>query len=240
MRSKKVYVKCDWCGRRFFAHHKISRSKHHFCSRKCKGRWWSKNVRGENSPRWKGVKVEKKCDYCGRVYKVKIKDLKGRKNHFCSHECYWKWLSNKEGSNHPLWNRVDVKCSCCGKKLARHPYRLRNHGNNHFCSYKCYWKWATGENSPFWKGGHEPYYGPNWSSQRRKARARDGYACQICGEKENGRELPVHHIIPFREFELERYKEANQLSNLIILCRPCHGKADRGKISIDVLKGMIA
>ena len=238
MRSKRVQVKCDLCGKEFLSYHKIDRSKHHFCSRKCKGKWWSENIRGKNHPNWRGTKVRSKCDYCGRAYTVKRKDLKGRKNHFCSHECYWKWLSDKKGEDHPLWNRVDVKCTYCGEKLTRHPYRLRNHGN-HFCSYKCYWRWAVGVNSPFWKGGHEPYYGPNYLSQRRKARSRDDYTCQMCGREEDGRALGVHHIIPFREFGLGRYKEANQLSNLITVCRHCHVKAERGEIPIDALKGMI-
>lgn len=96
-----------------------------------------------------------------------------------------------------------------------------------------------GKNNPRWKGGREDYRGPDWWEQRERARKRDNYTCQICGGKEDGWKLPVHHIISFEEFGLERYREANQLSNLITLCRHCHGKADGGKIPTDVLKGMI-
>ena len=67
-------------------------------------------------------------------------------------------------------------------------------------------------------------YGPNWQTQRKRARARDGFRCQICGAVENGREHDVHHIIPLRRFS--SYQRANQLSNLATLCRTCHRRAE--------------
>jgi DEAD/DEAH box helicase domain-containing protein len=67
-------------------------------------------------------------------------------------------------------------------------------------------------------------YGPNWARQRRLARARDGYRCQMCGAPEQGREHDVHHKIPFRTFA--SYEQANQLANLITLCHPCHRRAE--------------
>ncbi|MEM7348373.1 MAG: Zn-binding domain-containing protein, partial [Chloroflexota bacterium] len=68
-------------------------------------------------------------------------------------------------------------------------------------------------------------YGPNWQKQRNKARARDGYRCQICGTPEQGRSHDVHHKVPFRTFTT--YQEANQLSNLTTLCRSCHHRAEQ-------------
>ncbi len=67
-------------------------------------------------------------------------------------------------------------------------------------------------------------YGHNWAAQRNRARARDQYCCQICGAPEQGREHDVHHKIPFRTFA--SYEQANQLSNLITLCRSCHRQAE--------------
>jgi DEAD/DEAH box helicase domain-containing protein len=67
-------------------------------------------------------------------------------------------------------------------------------------------------------------YGPNWSSQRDQARVRDQYRCQICGAPEQGRSHDVHHKIPFRTFA--SYRQANQLANLVTLCRPCHRRAE--------------
>src|SRR5262249_21244468 len=50
-----------------------------------------------------------------------------------------------------------------------------------------------------------------------------------------GRQHDVHHLVPFRSFGYvpgvnENYKLANELNNLVTLCRPCHRrvKAARG------------
>ncbi len=74
-----------------------------------------------------------------------------------------------------------------------------------------------------WRGDPNNY-GPNWPSQRNLARARDGYRCQLCATPETGRAHDVHHKIPFRTFATPR--EANKLTNLVTLCRPCHGRAE--------------
>lgn len=70
-------------------------------------------------------------------------------------------------------------------------------------------------------------YGPNWAQQRLRARARDGFRCRRCGisEAELGRELDVHHKVPFREFD-GRYTAANALDNLVSLCPSCHSRAE--------------
>ncbi len=73
-------------------------------------------------------------------------------------------------------------------------------------------------------GGDPNDYGPNWSKRRNQARARDNYCCQICGTPEQGRQHDVHHKVPFRMFET--YEQANQLANLVTLCRPCHRRAE--------------
>ena len=71
-------------------------------------------------------------------------------------------------------------------------------------------------------------YGSNWQEQRAKVRARDGYRCSECGRPEStNRQHDVHHLIPFRTFGYmpglnENYRQANQLNNLVLLCRHCH------------------
>lgn len=54
------------------------------------------------------------------------------------------------------------------------------------------------------------------------ARKRDNYTCQLCGvhEEEWHKQMDVHHIINYREFEDK--DEANQLDNLVCLCNKCH------------------
>lgn len=67
-------------------------------------------------------------------------------------------------------------------------------------------------------------YGPTWTKLREQARMRDGYRCQMCGLPETSRSHDVHHKVPFRAFSSP--VEANQLSNLVTLCPPCHRKAE--------------
>jgi DEAD/DEAH box helicase domain-containing protein len=80
-----------------------------------------------------------------------------------------------------------------------------------------------------------PDYGPDWPEQRRRARERDRFTCQHCQALESvtGREHDVHHIVPFRRFgylpgENDAHAQANDLGNLITLCRSCHARVDHG------------
>lgn len=85
-----------------------------------------------------------------------------------------------------------------------------------------------GEENSYWRGGYEPYYGPNWYEQRRKAKNRDNHECVKCGKtdeehlEEYGWELEVHHIVPASSFQ--DYQKMNDLENLITLCRKHHRK----------------
>jgi len=86
-------------------------------------------------------------------------------------------------------------------------------------------KWQSehikGEKSPTWRGGYLPYYGADWKANRRATIIRDGHACQSCGSVDD---LEVHHIKPVRLFVSPN--DANDLVNLVALCRLCHIKAD--------------
>jgi DEAD/DEAH box helicase domain-containing protein len=67
-------------------------------------------------------------------------------------------------------------------------------------------------------------YGPNWDVQRERARQRDGFRCQVCGNLESGRSHHVHHRTPFRMFT--SYIHANVLENLVTLCPDCHRRVE--------------
>ena len=75
-------------------------------------------------------------------------------------------------------------------------------------------------------------YGPNWQAQRAQVRDRDRYRCRQCSTPEPpGQEHDVHHLIPFRTFGYvagvnENYRQANQLDNLVLLCRSCHRRLE--------------
>ena len=96
----------------------------------------------------------------------------------------------------------------------------------------------------WWQFDPVGYRGPNWQQQRDAARARDGYRCRHCGAPERpDRQHDLHHLQPFRDFgyvpgENERYRAANQLDNLITLCRVCHRQAENAQRFQGALTGL--
>ncbi|MGC1375524.1 MAG: DEAD/DEAH box helicase [Anaerolineales bacterium] len=77
-------------------------------------------------------------------------------------------------------------------------------------------------------------YGPEWPKIRDRARARDGFRCQVCGRPEGERQHHVHHKTPFREFmradlgdPIKAKARANQLDNLVTLCPECHKQTEQ-------------
>jgi hypothetical protein len=78
-----------------------------------------------------------------------------------------------------------------------------------------------GSRNPNWNNGSslEPY-GLSFDEQLREAiRERDNRACRICGEKENGRRLAIHHI--------DYNKNNDEFTNLLSLCAPCHAATNQ-------------
>ena len=93
----------------------------------------------------------------------------------------------------------------------------------------------TGDQNPQWKGGVSDSYGPAWQQAREAVWERDEI-CQHCGCTEGDRQLDVHHILPFRLFEQADdtpTEKAHELGNLVLLCRPCHRRAESGEIEFE-------
>lgn len=211
----RVLCVCSRCGKEFMRKpSQVAKSKDLYCSRACKNDVCSK--------------VEVSCVTCGKPDLRWPSQTNESETHYCSSRCR---------------QNIDIlTCEWCGTHFERHSYSV---GERSFCSRSCVGKWRSvtfsGENSPAWKGGWSSYYGPDWNSQSRKARKRDGYACRVCGLKQEDhyRALDVHHIVPFRAFgyiygENESDKLANDLSNLITVCPSCHGKLDSGSITFQL------
>lgn len=79
----------------------------------------------------------------------------------------------------------------------------------------------SGINHPSYIEGLIRVYPIGWSKiLKASIRKRDRYVCQICGktQRQNGRALDVHHI--------DYIKENLNPSNLISLCRICHGETN--------------
>ena len=121
---------------------------------------------------------------------------------------------------------VERACVRC-RKAVQVPAWYAEMVELHFCSDICRRQWV--EQQPDFQprlGQPSRRRGANWDEQAKRARARDGYACRVCGitEEEVGRQLDVHHKIPYRSFKSN--VEANKLENLVSVCASCHAKLE--------------
>ena len=223
---------CLFCGSQFeITPSQINRGRGAFCSRDCAG-----NAR-------KRPVVNQICKGCGVTFTTSQKTLTGNpfRTH-CSRQCYFGTVAKRmSGRPKTPEHRAALSNSKIGKPaVARRRFYIftceqcgcsvEKTGNLHrtaarFCGTACWYVFirAHPEQHPTFRGGREPYYGPNWREQARHARARDGHTCCHCGHHQTRPLLDVHHIRPRREFDGD-YIAANQLSNLITLCKSCHSK----------------
>lgn len=77
----------------------------------------------------------------------------------------------------------------------------------------------SGEANPNWRGGIAflPYC-PKFNKElKERIRERDNRTCQLCGIRENGKKLRIHHI---------HYDKPNCEPDLIALCHSCHAKTN--------------
>jgi len=77
----------------------------------------------------------------------------------------------------------------------------------------------SGEDHPNWRGGtsYFPYCNKFNNKLKKRIRDRDNHTCQLCGMKEDGRKLSVHHI---------HYDKPNCNPDLIALCNGCNGRVN--------------
>lgn len=120
--------------------------------------------------------------------------------------------------------KVEMRCTYCDERVKVPEWYTQEGVKFHFCSRECRRAW--GEEVPSFEVKLEKRYrlrGANWEIQAREARERDAFTCQVCGvtEEELGRQLDVHHKIPYRSFKSN--VEANKLEHLISVCPACHG-----------------
>lgn len=122
--------------------------------------------------------------------------------------------------------QIAAHCAYC-RLAIEVPAWYADQGQLHFCDASCRRAWT--EDMPSFEvclGTPSKQRGANWALQAQKARTRDGFICQVCGvsEEELGRQLDVHHKIPYRSFFSS--VEANKLEHLISVCPSCHSKLE--------------
>ena len=205
-------IPCPICGKMFRVN-PSNRTEKSTCSRKCRGMM-------------KRNRIQVTCHQCGKVF-ARCPSQVTKEKSFCCMKCkqdFWR------GSNHSSYNSIECTCQTCNKTFIRTKYKVDKFGGK-YCSQHCS---SLAQVIP----GTSEYRGPNWDEQRRKARKRDNYTCQGCGIDQHyyGKCLDVHHIIPFRNFGVEKYLEANRLENLVSLCKTCHMRIEKGGASLDELK----
>lgn len=214
--TQRVQQTCEQCG----APARIGRR---FCSRGCSNRSRSLGT------------IERTCDACGKSFVVRVRDANLRPVRYCSNAC----------RNLGHQKREYRTCATCGQPFfVRASELTKPNRTNLYCSLKCRVRplgirhseetrakmsarhkaeYANGKRPWNFRGGKDPYYGPNWYQQAELVRQCDNYTCQDCGKQQRRPKLHVHHIMPRRTFHGD-YLAANQPSNLVTLCNSCHSK----------------
>ncbi|OLD63445.1 MAG: hypothetical protein AUF65_02275 [Chloroflexi bacterium 13_1_20CM_50_12] len=121
---------CTICGKlRRFDASKLKRNDLFFCSMKCRGAWTSKENRGENHPRFKGL-VTLMCKYCKKEFeRTRTSFKKNNKKFFCSDHCVYAYMRNiQRGENHPYWR--GGRYPYYGEDWREKQRRVRNRDNN--------------------------------------------------------------------------------------------------------------
>lgn len=210
---------CPGCGQEFSS---LNRNK--YCSRNCS---------------FKSRPVTKRKDCVCELCHEPFQTWESRQGRFCSRKCAGIYAARlpKPWQYKPEIH-IKLRCVICSTEFETTTSQVR-HRNISCCSLECrYQHQANLQSGPGhhnYRGGSITYRGRNWSRQSRAALKRDGYKCQICHKKLNRKtwDYAVHHITPYRTFNGD-YKRANQLINLVSLCRSCHAKVEFGALPCPV------
>ena len=137
-KASRLTTSCPQCGKEFWYYKSWPRK---YCSSKCSGTANMKRQLGKYAEGEPPKTIS--CDYCGELFSKSAFEIKKTTHHFCSRECYGKFLSRTRkgiprpdlrGEKPDLQKRVSLRCPQCGKNFkvkTSHAYRRV------FCSIKC-------------------------------------------------------------------------------------------------------
>jgi|SRR3989304_2744289 len=155
------------------------------------GNYFKKGHIGYNKGKRLVEYITRECK-CGNIFE----SLKSSNKFFHSRECSYRY--RKSWGNHTQEAKEKISKSN-HKFYSEHPEKI-----------------------PTWNGGTSYIpYGKYFRPLRKSIRRRDNRVCMLCGIKENGEELAVHHI----DYSKTNYNG----SNLISLCRSCHAKTNANR-----------
>lgn len=230
-REQSAEKRCERCGRLIPRRHA---SERRFCGRSCAAAKQADKTRkargicrlcGKPRPRFNLNGCSAKCAYALR----KLKTRPPRRCLVCQTEYFPKGQIRLKYCSIRCYDTVRMaessesfSCARCGKAVTRRKVRTRPK-QFMFCGRDCARGFITGEKHALWRGGGDPNRGVGWVKLAASIRERDGYECRRCrlSQFENGEALAVDHIRPWRSFDNK--KEANDPSNLVSLCKKCHG-----------------
>lgn len=247
----RIDVPCAACGATLSRQPwRLNRWQNAYCDRSCRAAGLKVTQKGAGNPRFGDrTGTFRDCVACGKTFYVYPSAQRaGRTNAFCSRACYdtrrgerlrgvpksashrAKLSAAKTGKPNLARRQPPTShlCLSCGDTFAlggRYRYLA---GRQRFCDTRCWYAYVRThpEAHGSFRGGREPYYGPNWREQARRARERDGHACRDCGHRQRRPLLDVHHIRGRRDFG-GNHVAANDLANLVSLCKSCHTKRER-------------
>lgn len=201
--NQQIKKRCEVCGNEFSL--SPSKSGRRFCSKSC-----------FYVHRFKDFNISRNCSHCGTPIKTTLWKLANRKHLFCSFKCRCEAQKNRDA----------IPCENCGTTFFKR-ISQKSRTKHHFCCHKCSEEFHVGNNHMMFIGGVN--YGREWRFISQLVRMRDK-VCKRCSKtkEENGRELDVHHVVPFVNFGYERRMEAHRYENLITYCRSCHKVVEEG------------
>ncbi len=180
--------------------------------------------KGENHPNWKGGKIKKICQICGKEFLGYF----SQKNRYCSKKCFWKSKIGKHPSEESR-----KKMSEAQKKIGKKP--PSNKGKTYEELYgkekaelvkRKIGEAHKGEKCHFWKGGNpinrNKHMGTDYHKWRTAIFVRDNWTCQTCQKR--GENIQAHHIKSWAKFPELRY----EIDNGVTLCKEsCHRLANK-------------
>lgn len=217
----KIQCNCKFCKAPLIRKTPMSM---YFCNTNCKSEWQRTNK--PVTEEWlRNAYLVQKLD-CTQIAKQVGRDPKS----------VWNWLKDfgietrKRGTtgNHVHSIGVPHVMTDAGrKKLSEQASAARiKDGRKPYMKDGKHWLKHEGAVSPNWKGGITPdrqafYASEEWVDAVKAVWKRDGAVCQRCGVHHNTMDVRgtfhIHHIESFQVKELRA-----EVSNLILVCRPCH------------------
>lgn len=150
------------------------------------------------------------CVICSKpIYKRPTQIAKG--NTYCSRACYA--ASLRDG--------IHGTCRYCGKPVYKQLAQAsRSKSGALYCNRRC----ATSENNKVKLGPRNGNYKNGIATYRKRALDHYGAKCHVC-DYSNDIVLEVHHI--------DRDRENNELSNLVVLCPTHHSEVHLGVLKLN-------